>query len=203
MDMQITATAIERASKRIAQTMIEHSAEFNRLDAIGGDGDMGTSLAAIGRTILADSAPFPQDIGACFSRLASSIAKTSGSSLSAVLMTGLMAAAKQTKGQPDLPLHTIPDLIESALLVMQARSKASLGDKTILDGLAAIALATRIPTAETAFSEVALCAASDALEEFRDRPVTIGRMRLAKDGGAGHDDPGLVALKLAIESMAQ
>ncbi len=51
MSASISSTAIEAAARHVAETLIAEASEFNRLDAAGGDGDMGTTLATVGRAI--------------------------------------------------------------------------------------------------------------------------------------------------------
>ncbi len=135
-------------------------------------------------------------------RLARVIARTSGSSLSAVAMTGLMAMANETKGHAELAWSDLSSVLAAALEAIQTRSKARRGDKTVLDGLAAIVDATGDADSGEAFSQAALQATRSALVAMRDRPATKGRLRLAPDQGAGHDDPGMVALQRVVGAMS-
>jgi dihydroxyacetone kinase-like protein len=80
--------------------------EFNQLDAATGDGDMGSTLQTVARAILADTTLLPDDLGEVFGRLAVIFAKTSGSSLSAVVMTGLTKLSRQ------LPARTESTTVE-------------------------------------------------------------------------------------------
>lgn len=198
----ITSATIEMSARELANTLISHTAAFNKLDAAGGDGDMGTTLASISRALLADTDVFPADIAHSFLRLVKIISKTSGSSLSAVIMTGLMAMAKQTSGQTELGWQEFSALIGEAIGVMQTRSKARLGDKTILDGLAAIAEATSSCKDGVEFATKASAAATNALKSFHERPALIGRLRLETGKGIGHDDPGMVALEVCVNTLA-
>jgi dihydroxyacetone kinase-like protein len=198
----VTSTTIETCTRHLALALIAHTANFNELDAVGGDGDMGTTLATISRALLKDEDEFPSDLGASFARLANVIAKTSGSSLSAVILTGLMAMSQKCAGRTKLEWQELSALIAAALGVMQTRSKAQLGDKTILDGLAAIADATANCKSGVEFAAAAPVAVTEAVENFRDRPVLIGRLRLEPGKGCGHEDPGMAALKISTNVLA-
>ena len=69
---------------------------------------------------------------------AKAFTKSSGSSYGTLLATGMMAIAKVKKGQTGIELEEVSGLFDIALEAMQKRGKASLGDKTVLDVLAAV-----------------------------------------------------------------
>jgi phosphoenolpyruvate---glycerone phosphotransferase subunit DhaL len=198
----MTGPDIAAAARRVAEALIANAERFNALDAAGGDGDMGTTLAMVSRGLLAEREPGAEDVGEALMRVAKVIARISGSSLSAVVMTGLMAMSKACSGKAEVAWADLPALLETALETMQARSRARLGDKTVLDGIAHIAEALR--GAETAgqAGAAAEAATQDALAAFCDRPAVVGRLRLEPAKGVGTDDPGMVALAVAISAMA-
>lgn len=197
----ITSATVAGAAGRVAETLILHKVEFNKLDGVGGDGDMGTTLSVVSQAILEDATPSVEDVGGVFMRLAKVIARTSGSSLSAVIMTGLMAAAQRLSGRAELPWEEFSSLISDVLIVMRQRSKAKAGDKTILDAIEAVAKATHDCQDANSFAIAAQGAATAALVDFRDKPAMIGRLRLEANSGIGHDDPGMYALSVAISAM--
>ena len=77
---------------------------------------------------------------------------------------------------------------------MIERSGAALGDKTVLDGLAALANAT--PGADP------LQVMTATLEKFRPLPCRMGRARIAGERSIGRDDPGMVALMRMVEGAS-
>lgn len=197
IDSRVLRDAILRACDRLEAC----SAELNELDAKLGDGDMGTTLATLARALRPELATPPDDVGECLARVVSVIGRTSGSSLSAVLMTGLHRAARETRGLTAVPWPRLASLIELALDAMSERGGAKLGDKSVLDGLAAIAEALAGESDHAAFADAADRAVSTALAAFRDKPSKIGRARLGADHGVGHDDPGMAALKRVTEAI--
>lgn len=202
MTGELTASEVDATARRICEMLLSHTEEFNRLDAESGDGDMGSSLAAVANAVLEDSAPAPEDLGAEFNRLAASIAKRSGSSLSAIAMTGLMSLGKSARGRTTLSAAEFISAMRDALTTMQSRSGAQFGDKTVLDGLKAILDAAGDATD---FEDLGLRsgqALSACLEEFRGRPSSVGRARLAPNRGVGLDDPGMVVLQKLVEVSA-
>lgn len=202
MTDHFTGSDVTAAARRTARALIAHTDRFNALDAHGGDGDMGTTLATVSRGVLADDEDGPDDVGAAFLRIAKIIAGTSGSSLSAVVMTGLMDLARTWAGTSAVPWGDMPAALAHAVETMRARSKARPGDKTILDGLERIGKELRGATSSDEMGAAAQKASAGALEDYRDRPATIGRLRLAPSRGVGVDDPGMVALDVAMAAIA-
>ena len=83
----------------------------------------------------------PDDVGMALLACAQAMTRVSGSSYGTLLATGLMAAAKATRGRTEVPWSELSALLRDALQAMMARGKASLGDKTVLDVLDAAARA--------------------------------------------------------------
>ena len=126
---------------------------------------------------------------------AQAFTKTSGSSYGTLMATGLMAMAKVLQG-PDRGRGRLrsPALVAAARDAMQARGKAELGGKTVLDSLDAVARATAGLTDPRRRRAAAVAAAHRAMDDFRDRPATIGRARIFAEksdrhGRSGHDWP--------------
>ena len=91
-----------------------------------------------------------------------------------------------------------------ALQALSARGGASLGDKTMLDSLEAIADGPRAcdnPADAHALKEAALRGAADALDALRDKPNRIGRARMFADQSIGLDDPGMVAVQRMVQAL--
>ena len=90
--MSVDRTAVERALSRVSQGLRQAADELNALDAVVGDGDLGTTLArcasALDGTPFADGtvADLLQDAGA-------RCAAASGSSFATLLGAALRAAA--------------------------------------------------------------------------------------------------------------
>ncbi|ESW68350.1 hypothetical protein X772_34450 [Mesorhizobium sp. LSJC280B00] len=197
-----TGSDVGAAMRRVALALVESKDRFNKLDAAGGDGDMGTTLATVSQALLAEESIYPDDVGESLIRIAKTIARTSGSSLSAVVMTGLIKLGKTWSSKDEVAWIEMAPALSNAVETMQARSKARLGDKTVLDGIIRVARSIEgISTAET-MRATAQQATADALAEFRSRPAIMGRLRLEPSKGVGTDDPGMVALHVAVSAMA-
>jgi dihydroxyacetone kinase-like protein len=195
---EITAKDIHAALSRIAAAMQDAAAELNAADGALGDGDLGITVSR--GFAEAAAAPLPDDIGLAFMESAKAIQRVSSSSYGTLLATAAMSAAKATKGQTKLDASQIPALLEGALAAMMARGKGSLGDKTVLDVLDAMAKATHGAPADALY-ERSLVAARTTLEEFKGKPNKLGRARMFGEGSIGLPDPGQLALVRIVEAL--
>lgn len=185
---------MEHNLRDICERLISSAAELNALDAKLGDGDLGTTVTSICNTLRDEIDQLPDDIGGCFAHIVSVISKTSGSSFSAVTMTGLLCAARAAKGRESLPWQDLPAVLRDCIETMCERGGAAKGDKSMIDGLLAITDRLASQPETELFKEAAELAISEALDDFREKPFRIGRARLAPNRGVGYDDPGMVAL---------
>ncbi len=200
----IRPDSIRQVAARVAAHMEEVADELNTADGRLGDGDLGVTMVRGCRLVVEALDTLPDDVGMTLARCAQAFTKTSGSSFGTLVATGLMAAAKPTKARAEVPLTEVPELLQLAVDSMMARGKASLGDKTVLDGLDAVRQAlAALPADATAESvtDEATGAAQGALDAFRDRPNKIGRARIFGDKSVGLDDPGMLALVRVVEVL--
>jgi dihydroxyacetone kinase-like protein len=199
MTARITPESLRSGFSAIAERLLETAEELNALDATLGDGDLGTSLASIARAVREHAPSLPEDVGEALARIAKIIAGTSGSSFSGVMMVGLLAAANHTRGRSSVPVSELPGLLRVSIDAISERAGARLGDKSVLDGIAAIADAVEQASSGIDVVSQAEKALQEALVIFRDRPCQIGRGRLAGKRSVGCDDPGMVALQRMLE----
>ena len=82
-----------------------------------------------------------------------------------------------------------------------ARGKASLGEKTVVDAVEAVRVATEGLNDPTAILGAAIKAVNNVVERMRGLPNMAGRARIWSQKSIGLDDPGMVAFKLMIESL--
>jgi len=106
------------------------------------------------------------------------------------------------KGRTEMPWSELSALLGDALAAMMARGKAELGDKTVLDPLAASAAAIAGVDDPAAQHAKALAAVDQVLAEFRGRPCKIGRARIFGDKSVGIDDPGMVGFRAMLAALA-
>ncbi len=184
---------------RLAEHLESCAEELNGLDAQLGDGDLGVTMVRGSRQLLEIREELPDDWGMALLKCAQAFTKTSGSSYGTILATGLMAMAKQKKGHAELDSTEWGGLLKLALEAMQKRGKAELGQKTVLDPLAAAQ--KKLENApETSLSDL-IEVVQQTIDDFREKPCQIGRARIFQDKSIGLDDPGMVAFKRLLEGL--
>ena len=198
----LTTESLRWAIARLKTTMERVAPELNELDGALGDGDLGVTLSRSFQRLEADGPNLPEDVGAALLRSAQAFTGVAGSTYGTLLATGLMAAAKATRGRNAVPWTEISPLLAAALKAMSDRGKGQLGDKTVLDAVDAARKATEGIGEPDAQVEAADKALVQVLSEFRGRPFRQGRARIFGDKGLTFDDPGMVAFKRMIESLA-
>jgi dihydroxyacetone kinase-like protein len=201
MSEGLTTAALREGMSRIAAEMEACSDELNRLDGLLGDGDLGVTMVRGVRGLVQELPNLPDDVGMALLKCAQVFTRVSGSTYGTLLATGLMSAAKQTKGRTTIPWQEISSLLGEAITSMSRRARSELGDKTVLDAIEAVRVATGGLDDPIEIVEAADGAVADALERFRNQLSRQGRARIFGDKSIGLDDPGMVAFKRMIESL--
>ena len=198
----LTADSLRWAIGRVHGTMGTAAGELNELDGALGDGDLGVTLSRATQRLQEDAPNLPADVGTALFQCAQAFTRVTGSTYGTLLATGLMAAAKATRGRTEVPWTEVSALLGAALEAMSGRGKSALGDKTVLDALDAARRATEGLGEPAALVAAASHAVDAAMAELRNRPFRQGRARIFGEKGLGRDDPGMVAFKRIIDSLA-
>ncbi|ROU03648.1 dihydroxyacetone kinase subunit L [Histidinibacterium lentulum] len=200
--MTIDIVAVRAAIGRLALAMERDFELLNKADGALGDGDLGVTMTRGMRAISEKAEDLPEDLGQALLACAQAFTKSSGSSYGTLLATGIMAIAKQVKGETEVGADRVPELVALARDQMQARGKAELGGKTVLDSLDAVAGATAALSDPAEVADAAARAVTEALEAFRDRKATVGRARIFGEKSVGLDDPGMLAMERIVKALA-
>lgn len=199
--MSITVETIKAGISGILATLEAEHDKLTELDGKIGDGDLGITLLKAFRELERIKDDFPADLGQALMQGASGIAKVSSSSFGNLLATSFMTVAKETKGRTCAEWSEVSGWLGKSVDAMIARGKASLGDKTVMDAVAAAAAASDgLNDADTIRSQARI-AVDAALDEFRDKENKIGRARIFAERTKGLDDPGMVAFKMMLGSL--
>ena len=198
----ITTNSIKTAATKIAQLMEESADELNAADGLLGDGDLGITMVRGFREIIEVRDSLPDDVGMALFQCAKAFTKSSGSSYGTLLATGLMSVAKKKKGQQEIQVEEISALLDDALDAMKQRGKAELGDKTVLDVIAASSQAAKDQSDGSSVLKAINDAVTSTIDEFRSRQSKIGRARIFSEKSIGLDDPGMLAFRKMIEALS-
>ena len=197
----ITTDSIKTAATKIAQLMEESADELNAADGLLGDGDLGITMVRGFREIIEVRDSLPDDVGMALFQCAKAFTKSSGSSYGTLLATGLMSVAKKKKGQHEIQVEEISALLDDALDAMKQRGKAELGDKTVLDVIAASSQAAKDQSDGSSVLKAINDAVTSTIDEFRSRQSKIGRARIFSEKSIGLDDPGMLAFRKMLEAL--
>ena len=198
----ITTDSIKTAATKIAQLMEESADELNAADGLLGDGDLGITMVRGFREIIEVRDSLPDDVGMALFQCAKAFTKSSGSSYGTLLATGLMSVAKKKKGQQEIQVEEISALLNDALDAMKQRGKAELGDKTVLDVIAASSQAAKDQSDGISVLKAINDAVTSTIDEFRSRQSKIGRARIFSEKSIGLDDPGMLAFRKMLEALS-
>ena len=185
---------------RLADASERAADELNALDGQLGDGDLGITVSRGWREVANHADDFSDDVGLAFLAMSKAFQRVSSSSFGTLTATALMAAAKTTKGQTEVPLESVSEVLSNACAAMMARGKGQLGEKSVLDVIDAMASASSGTVTDTIHLSLLLQTAVDqSLQEFRHKPAKLGRARMFGDKTIGLDDPGMLAVKRWVQ----
>lgn len=175
--------------------------ELRDLDAALGDGDLGITVAkgcaAVRRELAALTDPTPAMVlrtaGAAF-------ANANPSTMAALAGGALLAAARTLGTVAELGPEQAIQLARAALDSVAARGKAEVGDKTILDAIAA-SVQVLETTRDADPLEPMVAAARAAVEATTPLQSRRGRAAWVGERSAGHPDPGATAYLRLLEAL--
>jgi phosphoenolpyruvate---glycerone phosphotransferase subunit DhaL len=184
------------------------AAELNRLDGYAGDGDLGITMSQAAqalREVLAGSEDMSvaQLLSSCGAAIARSAPSTSGT----LVATGFLRAGKVLADPPDNAVEALVRAFSAALEGIQARGKAAVGDRTLVDGLDAVSdslqlsLGSGLGTASAL--EHAARSAEAAAAATAEMEPKVGRASWVPERAKGHPDAGCTMLAIALDAVAK
>ncbi len=187
-----------------AAQMAEHRQELVRLDTAIGDGDHGTNMdRGMTKAIEKLRADDPADPAAVLKTVAMTLISTVGGAAGPLYGTLFLQLGNGLAGQTEVDLPAYAAAWQKAAEGVQARGKAELGDKTMID-----ALLPAVNALEDATDlNTGLTAAADAAQQgmLATAPLVArkGRASYLGERSAGHQDPGATSTYYLFESAAQ
>jgi len=194
----LTTPGLVQAIEGVASQLAPIRDQLNEADSRLGDGDTGMTVTRMVEAVRAISTELPADLGAALAQCGRACSKATGSSLGAVIAMALDAAGRSTREQVSVDHVGVANMLSAAAIVIQERSGATPGDKTVLDSLLGIRDACGSAGPSASLREEAVRAAGDALDKFRGRQAKLGRARMYGRKSVGLDDPGMLAVYLVL-----
>jgi dihydroxyacetone kinase len=206
--MAASPTPLVQALLAAAEAVVAGAGELNRLDGYAGDGDLGITMAQAAQAMkrvlkdTGDTGP-SQQLSACGAAVAREAPSTSGT----LVATGLLRAAKALPIDPSDGVAILLLCFTAAMEGIQARGKASVGDRTLVDGLDAVCSNLARSAQEGLGTQQALHsaagAAASAAEASASMEPKVGRASWMAERAAGHPDAGCAMLAIAMKAAAE
>ncbi|MGN1277549.1 MAG: dihydroxyacetone kinase subunit L [Floccifex sp.] len=170
--------------------------ELERLDSVGGDGDLGIVL----RDGFEKVYEFVQtltieDTGKILFQAGKKLNQVASSSMGTLLSNGFITAGKQLKGKDSFESDDLVVFVSSICQGIQNLGHAQEGEKTILDAIfpASRAMMENKDKSEKEMVQKGIAAAKDGIEKATQMIAKQGRLAYRQEASIGVVDPGTVA----------
>src|SRR3954466_8621898 len=206
--MSITAADVRGWIEDFATAVAEHRVELVQLDTAIGDGDHGTNMDRGMRAATEKLAEVAgDDIGAILKAVGMALVSKVGGAAGPLYGTLFLQMGTATAGREELDLAGWADALEAGVKGVQARGKAQLEDKTMVDALQPALDALRGAERDGASLGDALRRSADAAEEGMKATIPLearrGRASYLGPRSVGHQDPGATSSHLLLRAAAE
>ena len=203
--MSITATDVRAWISDYAAAISEHRAELVALDTAIGDGDHGTNMDRGMKAALEKvEATEGDDVGAILKAVAMTLISKVGGAAGPLYGTLFLQMGTAAAGKQELDLAGWTAALEAGVKGVQARGKAELEDKTMIDALLPAVDALQAAEGEGASLGDALRRSADAAEAGMKATIPLearkGRASYLGPRSIGHQDPGATSSQLLLET---
>lgn len=180
--------------------------QLGELDGLVGDGDLGITVEQGARasvTALQQLAP-DTDTAGMLRAIGSAFGSANPSTFGALIRAALSDAARALTSQPaGTPVAQLEVILASAVESIARRGKTSLGDKTVLDAIAASAdVVADAEHIDGSLLRRMADAASGVTQRLEQEEFKKGRAAWVGSRGAGVADPGSVAYIAFLRAMS-
>ena len=182
--------------------------ELTALDSAIGDADHGINMDRGMQAVVAklDGAP-DGDIGALLKTVGMTLVSTVGGAGGPLYGTLFLQLGAATAGKQEITLQDWTAALRAAVQGVQARGKAELQDKTMIDALLPAADALDAAVADGASFAEALKRSAEAAHEGMLATIPLvarkGRASYLGERSAGHQDPGATSSHLLLDLAAR
>ncbi len=207
METEFKAADVAAAARRVAAALKADQSMLTELDQAVGDGDLGVTAVKLAEALeSAAGQGGGADLGKFLAQTGMALNRAAPSTMGTLMATALMQAGKTVMGKESLAVADLPQLLRAATEGVQARGKASLGDKTLLDALqpaseafaAAISAGKSLPVA----AEAMVAAARDGRDRVTPLRNKIGRAGWLGERTEGKVDPGCGLAVVVLTAIA-
>ena len=177
---------------------------LGKLDSFGGDGDHGTTMVrAMGQMEKAIEAADGTDLKKLLKDVGWAIMGVDGGATGPLFGTLFSKMSNGIEGQDSVDCKLLNGLFEQGLAGVRTRTKAQLGDKTMLDAL--IPAVEAMSAADTDDVGDLLVIAADAAkagaESTKDMQARFGRAKNIGEKSIGEQDPGATSVSFIFKGF--
>ncbi len=205
--MSVSYEDVVRVIRSFADVIAENKEELTRLDSAIGDADHGINMnRGMQAAIVKLDGHAAGDVGALLKAIGMTLVSTVGGAGGPLYGTLFLQLGTATAGKGTLEPQDWAAALDAAVAGVQARGKAELQDKTMIDALVPARDAFRAAVKDGASFEDALRRAAVAAEEGMKATIPLvarkGRASYLGERSAGHQDPGATSSWLFIKTVA-
>jgi dihydroxyacetone kinase-like protein len=201
--MSVNTDKVRSIIGDIAVMIEEQKQHLSDLDQAIGDGDHGFNMARGFNVVMQKLNETPgADIGEVLKIVAMTLISNVGGASGPLYGTLFLKASAAAKGLTEIDLPGFVPILKEGILGVQARGKAELGDKTMIDVLLPVLESLENDSAaglsgKEAFAKAEKVAA-DCMEKTKDIIAKKGRASYLGERSIGHIDPGATSSYLMI-----
>jgi dihydroxyacetone kinase-like protein len=193
--------------RAFAATVAEQKEYLTELDSAIGDADHGINMDRGMKAVITKiDAQEPTDVGALLKTVGMTLVSTVGGAGGPLYGTLFLQLGTATAGKETLEAPDWAAALDAAVAGVQARGKAVLEDKTMVDALIPARDAYRQALEEGASFADALRRSTAAAEDGMKATVPLvarkGRASYLGERSAGHQDPGATSSWLLLKTIA-
>jgi dihydroxyacetone kinase-like protein len=190
--------------RAFAAEMAEHRQELIRLDTAIGDGDHGANMdRGMSKAIEKLGADTPADPGAVLKAVAMTLVSTVGGAAGPLYGTLLLQMGNSLAGADPVDQAAFAAAWRKGVEGVQARGKAQLGDKTMLDALSPAVDALESASDLDAGLAAAVQGASEGMKATIPLVARKGRASYLGERSADHQDAGATSTYYLFKSAAE
>jgi dihydroxyacetone kinase-like protein len=206
--LTVTQKDVIRWIESFQQVVEENKEYLTRLDSAIGDADHGTNMDRGMRAALAKLNGVPEgDVGNVLKTVGMALVSSVGGAGGPLYGTLFLQLGTALSGKDEVTAGDWASALEKAVSGVQARGKAELEDKTMIDALAPARDAFKRAVDEGASFADALNRSADAAEEGMKATIPLvarkGRASYLGERSAGHQDPGATSSYLLLKTAAE
>lgn len=184
--------------------LIESSDELGDLDQALGDGDLGITITAGSLAVIAALEELSDDTTPTeiARTCAKAFANANPSTMAALVAGALLSGSRVWEGASNIGVTEAARFTQAAADSIAQRGKTQVGDKTILDGIAAVSDALESVTDSDEAAGAATTAAARAVRDTTGLQSRRGRASWLQERSIGLADPGATAFQRFVEAWA-